>query len=61
MANVIITGKNSIDELKRVKAIEKLKALSTEELERLTSLSDNSKARAYLSSATKFTMLKTFL
>ena len=61
MANVTITGKNSIDEIKRVKSIEKLNVLSTDELDRLTSLSDNQKAREYLSSPTKFALLKKFL
>ncbi|WP_130735510.1 hypothetical protein [Flavobacterium sp. J27] len=61
MAQVTVKGKNSIDEIKRVKSIEKLNILSTDELERLTSLSDNKKAREYLSSPTKFAILKNFL
>ena len=61
MASINITGKNNIDEIKRVKCIEKLTKLSTEELERLTSLSDSPKARNYLSSPVQFAILKKFL
>ncbi len=58
---VSISGSSSIDELKRKKAVEKVLTLSTEELERLASMTDSEKARSYLKSATKFGMLKTFM
>lgn len=58
---VSITGSSQIDELKRKQAVEKVLELTTDELVRLASLKDNEKARSYLSSATKFAVLKTFM
>lgn len=58
---VNITGNSQIDELKRKQAVEKVLELTTDELVRLASLKDNAKARTYLSSSSKFAILKTFL
>ena len=61
MSQINISGSNPIDEKKRVEAINKILELSTRELSNLASLSNNSKARGYLSDDNKFKRLKLFL
>lgn len=58
---VSISGSSNIDELKRKQAVEKVLNLTTEELERLASLTDSEKARSYLKSSIKFASLKAFM
>lgn len=59
--NIIVNGSSELDLLTRQKAIEKINSLPTDQLKRLTELSEIPKAKGYLESAIKFAGLKTLL
>ena len=55
---VNIKGNNPIDLNNRIKAVETINSMSATEVKNLKTLIDSGKARSYLSSDTKFMMLK---
>lgn len=58
---IVIKGKSDIDLLKRKKAMEAIRNLSTVELENLALLASSENARQYLSDPNKFAALKSFI
>ena len=58
---IVITAGSEIELLTWTKAIEKVLKLNTDQLKRLSSLSESEKAKSYLSSEIKFQGLKAFL
>ena len=58
---ITIEAENEMDLLIKVTALNKLKNLPSDQIKRLGQLSDNEKARGYLSSEAKFSILKVFL
>lgn len=58
---ITVKGTNPIDLMQRVKAIETINGLTTQQLNNLTSLASSSKAIAHLSDDSKMKKLKMFL
>lgn len=61
MPTVNVVGKNQLDEMSRVQAINALNNLDTKTLTRLADLSKSDKAKAYFQSDVKFQVLKSFI
>jgi hypothetical protein len=59
--NITISASSEIELLTRLKAIEEILKLPTDQLKRLSTLAKSEKAKSYLSSEIKFAGLKAFL
>ena len=58
---ITISASSEIELLTRIKALEEILKLPTDQLKRLSTLSKSDKAKSYLSSEIKFATLKAFL
>lgn len=59
--SITITANSEIELINKMKALEEILKLPTDQLKRLSTLSKSEKAKSYLSSDLKFAGLKAFL